>query len=105
MSVNIIDNTDKILAALNKQINDALKEISEPVVNTIKSNTPVDTGKLRDSIKSKVKDNEVEFYSDVEYAKYVEFGTSKQKGKHMMRDGMMSNVSNMKTILEKNLKG
>lgn len=37
---------------------------------------PVDTGRLRSSIKREIRDEAGRVYTDVEYAPYVEFGTS-----------------------------
>ncbi len=56
-----------------------------------KTRTPVDTGTLRNSFHADVEVNgktvHVEVGSNVEYAVYVEFGTSKMAGRHMLALG------------------
>ena len=57
-----------------------------------KRRTPVDTGTLRNSWHTDVERNgkviHVEVGSNVEYAVYVEFGTSKMTGRHMLANGV-----------------
>jgi HK97 gp10 family phage protein len=56
-----------------------------------KRRTPVDTGNLRNSFHTDVevhgKTVHVEVGTNVEYAVYVEFGTSKMAGRHMLALG------------------
>lgn len=73
-------------------INGAMDQIDRAVANALNKaatavrrqamlNCPVDTGTLRRSIqqtKASVYDHEVSIFSNVEYAPYVEYGTSKQ---------------------------
>jgi len=52
-----------------------LDEVGKEVVNAVKAGTPVDSGKLKDSIKYQIIENDtVEVVSDVEYAPYVDMG-------------------------------
>lgn len=79
-------------------------EASEPIIDAMKSRTPVDTGRLRDSIgvdpkkgvkagvvfvgvvgKRKTKKNKAT--NPGIYGKYVEFGTRKQKAQPFLRPG------------------
>lgn len=47
--------------------------------------TPVDTGRLRDSINYHVKGNQVKIGTPVEYAPYVEYGTRYQPAQSYLR--------------------
>lgn len=62
---------DDLEQQLLKYKNDCL----ETLLNNIKQNTPVNTGKLRDGWKIQG-DNII---NDIEYCEYVEFGTIKQR--------------------------
>lgn len=57
--------------------------------NEAKSESPVDTGRLKGSIRFLVEDNGLEawIYTNVKYAKYQNDGTSKIKGKFFMEKG------------------
>lgn len=104
--IQIIDNSNEILSALNNQLESALEEIGQTIEENAKANTPVDTGKLRDSIQHTVDiDNKVvNVGSGVDYAIFVEEGTKKMKGHHMLRDAVMAHNSEYRGIIEKYLK-
>ena len=59
-----------------------------------KRRTPVDTGHLRNSFHADVErtgtEVHVEVGSSTEYAAYVEFGTSKMEGHHMLSNGVQA---------------
>lgn len=69
---------------------------------------PVDTGRLRGSIHSKVdtgSDTIVgEVATPVEYAEFVEFGTSKTAAQPFLRPAVLKNLSKFNRILQKYLK-
>jgi HK97 gp10 family phage protein len=71
---------DKYLTALGGHVNDQLEVASVVVESQAKNNTPVDTGRLRDSIAHQVNKTEhtAIIGTPVEYAPYVEFGTGRQ---------------------------
>ena len=102
--LEIIDNTDKILDSLNTQIEEALIEVGEIAVEYAKNNTPVDTGNLKNSIDYSVNENVLNIGSDLEYAIYVEEGTRKIVGHHMLRDALSTHNSEYKDIIENHLK-
>ena len=100
-----VDNTDLVLAAADHQIKVALESIGAHAQEDVAQRAPVDTGRLKNSIKHKTGDRYVDIYTNVEYAGYQEFGTSKIPPKHYMKNGIESNLSKYKEILEKELKG
>ena len=95
-----------------------------------KEGTPVDTGRLRNSITFVVKNEEgktvaytdehgnqyeytvgeglendtVAIGTNVEYAKYVEMGTSKMGGKHMLENAVSQHGDVYEKIIKKELK-
>lgn len=98
------DNTDEVLAELERKIQDSLQEVGQIAVNDARNSTPVDTGNLRDSMTCDIKDDLVVVGSNVDYAIYVEEGTRKQKGHHMVRNAMQDNANQFKSIIEQNMK-
>lgn len=73
--INLNEFCDKIDRLSNTQMKEGLQNACLLVENEAKKNCPVDTGKLRASIKSDVSENEGKVYTNVEYAPYIEFGT------------------------------
>lgn len=84
-------NLDKVLLKLESlediDLEPVLKEVTNRIKRDAKINAPVDTGDLRASISSMVeKEGQGQstkwigrIYTNLEYAKYQEFGTSKMK--------------------------
>lgn len=77
---------DKLLAKLDRipkasegKVRDQVKRSTINVQREARRNAPVDTGRLRSSIRFKVSDEGFtgQVFSDVEYAAFVEFGTSR----------------------------
>ena len=84
--LDITKKLNKILLALEAQA---------------KEDCPVDTGHLRNSIRSEMtsaKEGVVE--TNVEYAKHVEYGTSKQVAQPFMRTAIIKSEAKIKKILE-----
>jgi HK97 gp10 family phage protein len=82
--INSIRNTWK---------NRAVRKVEKETVRVIKEYTPVDTGRLRDSVEAEIvgeqEDNiEIIVKSDVEYARFVEFGTRFVAGRFMFTRGV-----------------
>lgn len=67
------------LANPEEVVNKALEKGCQLVENSAKDNCPVDTGQLRASITHEVSNLQGVVGTNVEYASYVEFGTSKQR--------------------------
>lgn len=81
MSISITDNTEAILAALNRQMEAGLVAVGQQAVDHAKRNIAaagrVDTGALRNSITSRVSMGEKAVYvgTNNDYAVYNELGT------------------------------
>lgn len=107
MSVTVKnDNTPQVLAALKSAIKKSLQECGNLVENEAALRCPVDTGRLRNSLTHKLSgDNKVEIGSDVEYAGYVELGTSKNpRPKKYLRPALEDCISDVGKIFNSNLK-
>lgn len=95
------DNSEEILQELAEKVEESLEELGESLTEEVKARTPVRTGALRDSMTYNIQGDAVEIGSPLDYAKYVEEGTSKQKAEHMVRDTMQDNTSEiLQTIQE-----
>ena len=74
-----VDNTDQIIAELEKKIPAALEAIGNQAVSHAKQNINeagrVDTGTMMNSITHQVEDNACYVGTNVEYAIYHEYGT------------------------------
>ena len=87
---DLAPDMDQLLIELGKSIID----IADYLVDRIRMNTPVDTGRLRNSvIWSKLSTQgqthmTVEVGSNVVYAPHVEFGTSRMEAARMFRTGI-----------------
>ena len=69
-----------------------------------KKETPVDTGRLRNSI-SHATDNEAAYIgTNVEYAPYVELGARGRDGKHMLQRAASEHADEYKRLMEDSMK-
>ena len=75
VEVDLVDNTEEVLAALNEQVVGWLEAIGEDAAGTAADRAPVDTGRLKGSISHAVAEGEKAVYigTNVEYAPYQEF--------------------------------
>ena len=107
VEVKITDNSEQVLEAMNEQVLAWLEAIGEDAAGTAADFAPVDTGRLKGSISSAVVESEKAVYigTNVEYAPYQEFGTSRGiKGKHFIQFGATAHQSEYKSLLEQHLK-
>ena len=77
MSVKFTDNSVKVINAIDREILNALEEVSGELEGQVKDNTKVDTGKTKNSWTHKVDESKYEAYvgSNYENAIWEEFGT------------------------------
>lgn len=118
VEVKIEDNSEEVLEALHDKVVDWLEAIGEDAADTAARRAPVGTpestgipgyigGTLKNSISSAVVENENAVYigTNVEYAPYQEFGTSRGiKGKHFLQFGATAHQAEYKQLLEEKLK-
>lgn len=96
----IQDNTDEVLAALAKAKQNGLTAIGMVAETYAKDITPVDTGRLRNSITHEVDENAAYIGTNVEYAPYVEMGSSTHKAHHMLQRAATEHADEYKQIFE-----
>lgn len=105
IKVKITDNSDKFLNALPEQIEQALIAIGITAEGYAKRECPVDTGRLRNSISHARDDNAAYIGTNVEYAAYVELGTSRMKPRPYLRPAAENHADEYKEIVKAALHG
>lgn len=110
MPVRRTDNTKKVLRNQRRAIIAGLLVTAELGATKIRDETPVLTGRLRESIKSDGRVEEqngqftIKISTPVKYAPPVEFGTSKMAPRAMFRKGINNNVKLLKQLFERTVK-
>ena len=108
-NINIIDHSDEVLAELAKKIITAMEMMGQAGENNAKFEITalgaVDTGNLRNSISHFTNGTDTYIGTNVEYAPYVEFGTSRYpQERPFLRNAVQNNRDEYKTIMEEALK-
>ena len=85
MGIKFTDNSAKVLALLDQKKTLALLAIGSAAEGHAKALTPVDTGRLRNSISHAASGDTAYIGTNVEYAPYVEFGSVHNKAHHMLK--------------------
>lgn len=119
IEVTLTSNKDEILEALGEQLGQAMiaigmtaesnakREITKAVYDTPESKSGyVRTGRLRNSISYGVDTDEPAVYigSNVEYAPYVELGTSKMRSRPFLKPAVENYAGEYKDLLEQAMK-
>lgn len=100
------DNTEEVSLAIKQAIMRGLEKVGLVAEGYAKRLCPVDTGRLRNSITHAVEGSEaVVIGTNVEYAPYVELGTSRQKAQPYLRPAAVDHVSEYREIIEGELRG
>lgn len=103
------NNTTQILSAMNQAIAAALEEIGLSAERFAKQETPVDTGRLRNSITHAISMDEQAVYvgTNVSYARFVEndvhVGGKVRTGRHMLRNAATNHTDYYRNVLKKHL--
>ena len=98
--IKFTSNVNDILSALEKGKRNALTAIGETAETYAKKATPVDTGRLRNSISHTVDGEAAYIGSNVEYAPYVELGTRRAKAHHMLQKAATEHSAEYKRLAE-----
>ena len=99
------DNSKVVLAEMDEAKVRALTAIGILGSFYAADRSPVDTGRLRNSMTYNLGDNCVYIGSNVEYAVYQELGTRKIRGHHMIRDAAQNHTNEYKELIRLMLKG
>lgn len=103
---NLFNKLNKL--ASPSSYNNALEASGEAIVNTAKDNCPVETGALKESIKTETTNGKSVTGSDVEYAPFVEYGTLDTPAKPFLYPALEKNkdkiIDNFKEAIKEALK-
>ena len=91
---------DEVLDELDLKIEVALEKIGLRAETHAKKYCPVDTGRLRNSISHTQSGDSAYIGTNVEYATYVEFGTSKQKPQPYLKPAVTDHIDEYKKIVK-----
>ena len=104
MSYTYRDNTGEALAALERAKRRGLEAIGLTAEGHAKKETPVDTGRLRNSIAHAVEGDAAYIGTSTSYAPFVELGARGRKGVHMLQRAATEHADEYKQIMEDALK-
>lgn len=106
MAIKFTNNLPLFQSAYQKALQNGLDAIGMTAETHAKKDAPVDTGRLRNSITYAVDTGEKAVYigTNVEYAPYVELGTSRQKAQPFLRPAATEHSEQYKRIMEAALK-
>ena len=104
MSYTHRDNTDEVLAALKMAKKRGLEAIGLTAEGHAKKETPVDTGRLRNSIAHAVEDDAAYIGTSTSYAPFVELGARGRKGVHMLQRAASEHTDEYKRLIEDSMK-
>lgn len=101
------DNTEQVVDGIDSAIGVALEKIGLLAEKYAEKKCPVDTGNLRGSITHEVDtaDNAVYIGTNVEYAPYVELGTSRQEAQPFLKPAASEHGAQYRRVLKKALGG
>lgn len=103
MATEFTDNKDKFIEALHAQLPTALEALGLQGEGYAKLLCPVDTGRLRNSITHTRDDSSAYIGTNVEYAAYVELGTSKSRAHPYLQPAVQDHKEEYKAIFQKYL--
>ena len=104
MSYTYKDNTDEVIAALKNAKKRGLEAIGLTAEGYAKKDTPVDTGRLRNSIAHAVEDDAAFIGTNVEYAVFVEAGARGRQGVHMLQRAASEHTDEYNQLMEDSMK-
>lgn len=98
------DNTAEVLSALEKAKRRGLEAIGLAAEGHAKKAAPVDTGRLRNSISHAADADAAYIGTNVEYAPYVELGTSKMAARPFLKPAATEHTAEYKRLYEDSMK-
>ena len=103
MKVDYKDNSEQVLSAMEKAIKNGLEAIGLTAEGHAKKETPVDTGRLRNSIAHAVESDAAYIGTSTSYAPFVELGARGRNGVHMLQRAASEHADEYKQIMEEAL--
>ena len=105
VNIRITDNSGLVGEEFEQAVERALTRIGLQAETYAKRECPVDTGNLRDSITNAVDDKSAYVGTNVEYAPYVELGTSRAKAQPFIKPAATEHSDVYKRIVQDELGG
>lgn len=105
MDVKITDNSKAVLEELTQKKALALEAIGMTAESYAKKDTPVDTGRLRNSIAHATDENSAYIGTNVEYAPYIELGARGRHAYHMLGNAATNHSEEYKRLVKDALSG
>lgn len=90
--------------AIEKGLANGIERAAQLVLASAKFNCPVDTGALRNSIKAEITGTSFEVGTDLYYAKFVEFGTVKQRPQPYLYPAIAENRKRIIEIVQEEIR-
>ena len=88
---------DKVDLLVKTEVIPTIDKVADDIVSDAQSYAPVDTGKLKDSIKKEIKeDGTWKIVADTAYAWMVEMGTRNNPAQPYLRPALYGNMSKFK---------
>lgn len=103
-TIRITDNSGLVDEEFQQACERALTRIGLQAETYAKRECPVDTGNLRNSITNAVDDKSAYVGTNVEYAPYVELGTSRAKAQPFLKPAATEHTDVYRQIVESELK-
>lgn len=100
IEVTIKNNADEIRKALPEAVEAALIAIGLTAESYAKAYCPVDTGRLRNSISNTHDDDSAYIGTNVEYASFVELGTSRQRAQPYLKPACTDHTEEYKQLVK-----
>lgn len=103
IDIKFDDNSQKILSDFEKALQRGLKAVGMTAEGYAKKETPVDTGRLRNSITHAVDEESVYIGTNVEYAPYIELGARGRKAHHMLQRAATEHTEEFQALLKSSI--
>lgn len=112
-----VPEVQKFLNSKNKKFHSAIAkammksgffiegEVKQSIAGQRAEPRSVDTGRFMQSVKGTSTNDSATISSDVEYAKHLEYGTSKMRARQHFRNTKFRNQGKVKEIIEREVKG
>ena len=96
MGVMFTDNSDKCGKAIREAVLDGVRSFADQTESIAKGQVPVDTGRLRESIRAEVEDDgdsvSMALSANTDYATYVELGTRRMPARPYIRPAVIQHT-------------
>lgn len=104
IKVQVTSNKDEVLKAAEAAISRAMERIGLRAERMAKTYCPVDTGRLRSSISHTSTEKSAIIGTNVEYAPFVELGTSRRSPTPYLAPAIENHLDEYRQIVESELK-